>query len=389
MSEPGDQSTDRLLWIAAGVVAAMGLAWLVVEAPWSSADSEVFADLASPTPAAITPARVATADEPQPPRPANPTADSLRMAAMALEAGMLIEPADYSAWDLFGRVANADPGNAVARDGLERVAAALLQRGYTAIEQGRIDDVNTIVATINARLPEHRGAGELALAAAVATAPPAPVAAIAAPPPTRRAAPPVDRIPELNQAFADAMAANAVLRPEGTSAIDIVKQMITLNAEHELAVAARELLVTEMLDRSVQSIEALDMQAAQTWIDSAALIADNAVRIELAQERLNDRLIEMQSQRVLPATELTIVRTVQPEFPRIPLQRGIEGWVEIEFVVSTGGETEDLRIVDASHDRYFRDEAIAAVSAWRFEPVMYLGQAIPQRSVTRLEFVLD
>ena len=51
--------------------------------------------------------------------------------------------------------------------------------------------------------------------------------------------------------------------------------------------------------------------------------------------------------------------------------------------------TAEITIVDASHARYFREEAVAAVEQWRFEPVIFMGQPIPQHAYTRLEFVLN
>jgi TonB family protein len=199
---------------------------------------------------------------------------------------------------------------------------------------------------------------------------------------------PIDPIPGLNDAFRAAMAQNDVLRPAGASAVDFVSEMLAVAPEHTLSIAARDMLITEMLDRSAQSIEARDTRAAQTWIDSAAPLADPAL-IARAQDRLTQHLIVVETARLVPASELRTVRAAPPEFPTAALDRGIEGWVEIEFVVAPDGETEDVTVTDASHERYFRQEAIAAVDAWRFEPVVFLDRAIPKRASTRLEFVID
>jgi TonB family protein len=391
MTNPSAQAGDKLLWIAAGVVALMGATWLVVEAPWSAQEPATLETMPTAAPATQAPAE---------PRPASvasapPASDPLRMANMALEAGMLIEPPEYSAWTLFGRIAAGEPDNAQARAGLEQVATDLLQRAGTALEQGRFDDADTIAATILERFPEHEGA--LALAAEVVlatTPPPEPPAEPVAAEPERTLAlaaarpEPVDPVPDLSESFRSAMAQNAVLRPAGTSAVDLVTEMLAIAPDHELTLAARDMVVTEMLDRSAQSIEARDTRAAQTWIDAAAPLADPAL-VERAQERLTRHLIEIETERILPASDLTAVHVAPAEFPRTALNRGIEGWVEIEFLVSTEGETEDVTVVDASHDRYFREESIAAVDDWRFEPVVFMGRTIPKRVYTRLEFVLD
>jgi TonB family protein len=388
MTESATQSGDRLLWLAASVVACMGLAWLVIEAPWSTPAAAVISDskLTMPVSAVATTVAVAPAQSTQ-----STISDPLHLARLALEAGMLIEPADYSAWSLFGAAAAADPHNREAHDGLEQVANALLGRSQAALEQGRYDDASAIVETIVSRLPQHEGALALAEQIVVATTPPEPlaspkpeVATELAPAPA-----PVDPIPALNASFLAAMAANAVLTPPGTSARDIVSEMLATAPEHELTVSARELLVTEMLDRSLQSIEALDTAAAQTWINSATPLADDPRRIARAQDQLMRHLISVESQKLLPAASLTQVKSVAPKYPEVPLSRGIEGWVDVEFVVNPDGETENIQVIDASHDRYFRAEAVGAVEQWRFKPVIFMNQAIPQRAYARLAFVLN
>jgi protein TonB len=165
--------------------------------------------------------------------------------------------------------------------------------------------------------------------------------------------------------------------------------MLETNPEHELAIADRNLLVTEMLDRSGQAIEALDTAAARTWIDSAAPLAADAARLEQAENRLTEHLIASRSQQIIPATELTRIHYQPPEYPATARKRGIEGWVEIGFVVTPAGEPSELSVIDASQDRYFAEAALAAVREWRFEPVIFMGRAVAQRTFTRVAFILD
>jgi TonB family protein len=185
------------------------------------------------------------------------------------------------------------------------------------------------------------------------------------------------------------MAANSLLTPPDTSAADIVREMLTVAPAHELTAAARNLLTTEMLDRSVQSIEALDTASAQTWIDTAADLAADSARIVSAQTRLDDHLIALESRRLRPVTELTQIRHASPKYPELAERRGIEGWVELEFIVGADGGTTEIAVVDAENGDYFGDPAVATVKQWRFEPVSYLGRAIPQRAFVRVAFRLN
>lgn len=388
MSAPSAQSGDRLLWLAAAVVAAMGLGWLVIEKPWSGdAAPEFVAD-----PAPVEQTTIALANTDVPPADAGPSRDPLYLARLALESGMLVEPVEYSAWTLFGEALDANPGNADARDGLDQVATALLGRGQTAFEQGRLDDAEIIAGTIVTRFPDHAGALELANDIAVARRPP-PVAVRETPARTAATAPrqpdPAERIPGLHAAFLEAMGRNAVLTPSGTSARDVLGEMIEIAPAHELTGAAREQLVTELLDRSKQALEALDTAGAQAWIDSAAPLAADSGVIERAQNSLTQHLIDTESKKRLPVSALDQTVRVAAEYPEIALEREIEGWVDVEFVVTPAGNTAEISVVDASHARYFRNEAIAAVEQWRFEPVVFMGRPIPQHAFIRLEFKLN
>jgi len=388
MSSPTAQSGDRLLWLAAVVVAAMGLGWLVIERPWSSDDAlDLVAD-----PAPNDANSIALADTAAPPADAGEARDPLYLARLALDSGMLVEPVEYSAWTLFGAAVDANPDNAEAQAGLDQVAAALLGRGQTAFEQGRLDDAEIVAGTIVTRFPEHAGALELAANIAEARRPP-PVVVREAPAPAAAAAPrppsPEERIPGLHAAFLEAMGQNAVLTPSGTSARDLLGEMIGLAPGHELTGAARTQLVTELLDRSTQSLEALDTAGAEAWIEAAAPLAADPAVIESARDRLMQHLIDTESKKRIPVSALDQTVRVPAQYPDIALERELEGWVDIEFVVTPAGGTAEITVVDASHARYFRNEAIAAVEQWRFEPVIFMGRPIPQLAYTRLEFVIN
>jgi len=76
----------------------------------------------------------------------------------------------------------------------------------------------------------------------------------------------------------------------------------------------------------------------------------------------------------------------KPVYPPRALERGIEGWVDLEFTVEPDGATSHVEVTGASHDQYFRKEAVAAVEQWKFEPRVFMNRPIAQRSYTRIRF---
>src|SRR5262249_56629255 len=136
--------------------------WVVSLKPWGSS-APTPAEQPAPTQA------VAMADAPPlppgddaPSAPAAALDNPLRMADLAFQAGMLVEPEEYSAWTLYRGVVKAEPGNQAAVQGLNKVADELVRRGETALEQGRFDDARAVVERIRAALPQHAGAKALA-----------------------------------------------------------------------------------------------------------------------------------------------------------------------------------------------------------------------------------
>lgn len=411
-AKPSSNQGDLLLWVGGGAIAVLGAAWLFITQPWKGA-----AELPETPRVAIAPASSAAAAPALTAEVEAVAGDAaaetsgaldnpLRMAELAYEAGMLIEPDEYSAWTLFSRVLRNEPDSAAARDGLTKVADDLVRRGETALDQGRFDDARATVERIRGVLPEHAGAKALAekiwpeVAAVTPTSPalPLPVpevprvarvetqpAAAAAPPPKPQA----DPIVEANTAFEKALAEGRLLTPAEQSAKHYVGVLNRLDVDHDLSKSARASLSLEFLSRAAQSIEALDPEAADIWIDEAeALLGATDEGVRKARSALTEQLVAMESAKPVPASALKISEYVAPTFPQRAKERNLEGWVDIEFTVGTDGRTRNISVTDASHDSIFRREATEAVEKWQFEPRVFMGRPIEQTSFTRIRFVL-
>ena len=398
--DAGRQS-DLMLYVAGGVVAVVGIAWLVILKPWSGGSA---AEQSAPA------AKIAMAtDAPKPPpsgdeAPAGASAlgNPLRMAELAFQAGMLVEPQEYSAWTLYRSVLKTEPNNAAASEGLSKVADELVRRGETALEQGRFDDARATVERVRAALPQHAGmkaladkiwpaaaSGRAALAESLkpqlAAQPPpkvAPVPVQEAPP-----KPAVDPAVEINQKLEEALAAGRLLTPANESAKHYVEQLSTKHPNHDVTRAARERLSHEFLGRATQALDTHDIEAAGVWIDEADHLGADPVNVRAARAQLVDQQIALESAKPIPASALKITNYVKPVYPQRALERGMQGWVDLEFTVQPDGTTNDVTVANASHDSYFRREAVAAVEQWKFEPRVFMNRAIAQRSYTRIRFV--
>ena len=67
--------------------------------------------------------------------------------------------------------------------------------------------------------------------------------------------------------------------------------------------------------------------------------------------------------------------TVQPEYPARAAQRGIEGWVIVEFTVDSLGRVVQPRVIDAQPSNIFNKSAINAVQRYKYKPRVVHGSA--------------
>ena len=90
--------------------------------------------------------------------------------------------------------------------------------------------------------------------------------------------------------------------------------------------------------------------------------------------------------KMVMASDLTALARFPPQYPPWAQQRGLEGWVELTFIVTEQGTVMDPVVTDSSPKGAFEDSALAAVARWRFRPVMENGEPQPVRVFLHVDF---
>ena len=86
---------------------------------------------------------------------------------------------------------------------------------------------------------------------------------------------------------------------------------------------------------------------------------------------------------------LPIVK-VAPVYPRRALQRGIEGFVIVEFTVTKQGAVRDPIVVEANPSGIFEQAAIDAAMKFKYKPRVVNGEATEVSGVqNRISFLID
>ena len=81
---------------------------------------------------------------------------------------------------------------------------------------------------------------------------------------------------------------------------------------------------------------------------------------------------------------------IDPDYPMQARQRGIEGWVVVEFTVSTAGTVKDAEVVASEPGNVFDRAALNAVRKWKYNPKMQDGKPVERSGVkVRLDFEME
>lgn len=80
---------------------------------------------------------------------------------------------------------------------------------------------------------------------------------------------------------------------------------------------------------------------------------------------------------------LAIVR-VLPRYPSRALNRGIEGWVLLEFAINELGQAVELVVVEADPKGVFDRSAMTAIKKWKYRPMMEDGKPAIRPGVRQL-----
>lgn len=352
-------------------------------------------------------------------------------AQLAADAEIYLSPVEQSALFYYGNVLDADPGNAVANAELDAVLAAVSQTVSTHLAAAEYQAAYDIAALVAERRPGHalvvntqqaldartqalvgeaialtQSGEDDAAAALLAAAESLPghsadyfvaVRSSIAEIQDVRSAAEADRqqrsqlaAEEAKSAWIErietALQAGNLVTPAGASARDLLAEENAWNDERaELTTR----LMARIAEATAAQIEAGALDAAEDLLGAARELNAEFDGLPELTANLESALIAAESARFAGLEELVRIKTVPARYPRRAEDRGLSGWVDVTFTVTTEGKTAAIEVVAAEPETVFDSAAIAAVEQWEFEPKVFRGQTIPQRTMARLSFVLS
>ncbi|HEU4620403.1 MAG TPA: energy transducer TonB [Gammaproteobacteria bacterium] len=296
----------------------------------------------------------------------------LSLGRSRLEAGRLLEPKGDSASAYVDRattLAASDPGVQKLKSDL---AASLMVAARVALGAEDFDRAGTLADAAG-----KLGANAPALAALEAD--------VAAGRQRRDAAQQAVLL-----ANADArLASGRIVAPSSDSALHYLAELAARNATLPGLADRWTRARTAVADKVRAAIAASDWNTAETW--TAALEATDPEPTTAGD--LRDALTFARRQQEYLRTpaapgEVRLVESPPLEYPQGAQQRGLEGWVEVRFVIGRDGRPRDLQVVNAQPRNTFDNAALAAVTGQRYEPFVRDGHTYERLAQVRITFQL-
>jgi TonB family protein len=296
-------------------------------------------------------------------------ASLLAQAAQKSDAGRLIEPADDNARYYITLALRLEPNSNEALDAKRALATRLLSEA-----RGAIDRRDFVRATA-----WIEGANGIAVPANIET-----IQSLLA---VARNQVDVDAWNQLLKNANDRLQQDRLIEPANDSAKYYLLTLQKLNPSNAGLPAAMQDLGVRLTAKARRAMALEQYDAARSWLEEAAGVGFASAEASNVQRDLDAAAAKHALvNAVIPASQLTMMKSVQPVYPARALAGKIEGWVELAFTVTEKGVVKDVSVQAASNPGMFDDAAIKAVSQWRYQPFLRDGKPTPVHSSVRIRF---
>jgi TonB family protein len=295
----------------------------------------------------------------------------LTLAAQRIADGHLLEPDRDSARYYAQEALRADPQNAAALDAKRALASRLMEDARSAIDRRDFARALFVIEGANGiAVPANVEALQNLLAAA-------------------RKQVDADAVNQLLKNANERLLQDRLIEPANDNAKYFYLTLKQLEPGNPALASVLQDLGTRLTAKARRALILGQIPAAKSWLDEVGLVGFNSAEVSSVQHDLDAALAQQNFLTTLiPANQLTLLKSVQPTYPLKAEHGKIEGWVDVEFTVAENGKVKDVSVRAASTPGVFEDAAVKAVSQWRYKPVLRDAKPMPARSQIRVRFTL-
>jgi TonB family protein len=295
----------------------------------------------------------------------------LTLATMRIADGHLLEPDHDSARYYVQEALRADPQNAAALDAKRALASKLMEDARSAIDRRDFARALFVIEGADGiAVPANIEAVQNLLAAA-------------------RKQADVDSRSQLLKNANERLLQDRLIEPANDNAKYFYLTLKQLDSGNPALASVLQDLGTRLTAKARRALILGQLPAAKSWLDELGSIGFNSAEVSSVQHDLDAAFAQQSFMTTLiPASQLTVLKSVQPNYPMRAVNGKIEGWVDVEFTVSETGKVRDVSVRSASNPGVFEDAAVKAVSQWRYKPFLRDAKPVPVRSEIRVRFAL-
>jgi len=294
----------------------------------------------------------------------------LDLAARRMTDGHLIEASDSARYYILEAL-RVDPQNVAALDAKRVLAAKLLEDARTAIDRR---DFTRAPVTIE-------GAAGVAAPANVESVQNLLTAA--------RKQADADARGQLLRNANERLLQDRLIEPTNDNAAYFYLTLKQLEPGNPALTPLLQDLGTRLTAKARRALILGQVDAAKSWFDEAASLGFDSTEMSSLQRDVDAAVAKQNFMTALvPQSELTVQKSVQPIYPRRAESSKTEGWADVEFTVDETGKVKDVSVRATSIRGVFEDAAVKAVSQWRYKPVIRDGKLVPVRTQIRVRFSL-
>jgi periplasmic protein TonB len=316
---------------------------------------------------------VTVAIDDAPPTSLDELDELLTLAESRIRQGQLLQPAADSARAYLQRATTLAPGDpriAVTRANL---AVAVAAAARTVLDSGDLAQSQRLVAEARALGTEQ----------ATLTAIESQMQRIRA-----------EQAATLNSALLSSararMERNELIAPEGNSALHYFETLRAADPGFPGLAAAWQSFLERLAQNARTAIGTRNWTTAESWIAALTTAAPDdpltrAVAEDIAVARKRLEYLETAA----PASELMLTAYRPPVYPPDAQRAGIDGWVQLEFVVGEDGQPREAVVVRSEPAGRFDRPALEALATYRYEPFVLDGHTYARRVWLRMRFSLQ
>ncbi len=300
-------------------------------------------------------------------------ANFVKLIDTRLQQDKLVEPRNDSAAYYLTQARAAGASAAALQPQSQEIYKRLAQAEHAAIDQRRFADADRVLADL-------RTYG----------APAATIASLQHDLSSARSqqAAAVPEQPQYLDLAQSRLAQGKLTEPDNDSALFYVNQLRTTDPKNSGLARISSAVQAQILDQARAALDGAQPARAETLLQMAAGLGASADLAPLNQRLAQLKLTATGPPEVLEAS-LARAKAIELDYPTDALRRGVEGWVDVAYVVTAEGKVTTINVLDSSPKKVFDTAATRALARMRYKPATQGGKSSAVSTKLRISFRLS